>query len=165
MPLFRNKKDQAVRPTEPVLPPGPELLRDRSLLAQWYIRHRLDEEMARAVRYGYPLTLAILKPDLPPGHVSPAAFVAVGARAAQTAARSTDLIGWLDDQCILIILPHSDAVSAAAAIERWRTEITMRSWHVAGGMTWRIAAASDASPFADGAAFLDAARQQLSNAA
>jgi hypothetical protein len=55
-------------------------------------------------------------------------------------------------------------VSAAAAIERWRTEITVRSWHVAVGVTWRIAAAADARAFADGVAFLDAARQQQSNA-
>jgi hypothetical protein len=43
--------------------------------------------------------------------------------------------------------------------------MTMRSWHVAGGVRWRIEAAADASAFADGAAFLDAAPQQLSNAA
>jgi PleD family two-component response regulator len=116
MPLFRNKRTQAQSAAEPILPPGPELLRDRSLLVQWYIRHRLDEEMARAARYGYPLTLAILEPNLPAGHASPAAFVAVGARTAHTVARHTDLIGWLDDECILIILPHSDAVSAAAQL-------------------------------------------------
>jgi len=129
------------------------------------MRWRLDEEMARSMRYGYPLTLAVLEPQLPPSLALPRAAIAVGALAATTVSRSTDLIGWFGDGCILAILPHSNDVEAAAAIERWRSEITLRSWHVAGGVKWRIAAAASASEFASGAAFLDAALQRLRMAA
>jgi hypothetical protein len=87
--------------------------------------------------------------------------VAVGAQTAQTVARSTDLIGWLDDRCILIILPHIDEAQAAKTIERWRGEMLTRSWHLGGGVRWRIAAAADARIYASPDAFLEAAHRSV----
>jgi len=79
--------------------------------------------------------------------------VRAGALAAKAAARMSDLIGWLDGDDILVVLPHTDRTGALAAIERWRGEMYTQPGQT-GGLKWLAAAADDVQQFNTGAEFL-----------
>ena len=118
---------------------GPEVIRDGTLLARWYIVHRLDEELNKARRYGRPLSIAVARPKLLPGErLSPEAVTAA-TEAARVMSRSTDLFGWLGPQSFLIIMPETDDANAKVALSRWRDDILMRS-RSHGGQNWDILA-------------------------
>ena len=56
--------------------------------------------------------------------------------------RSADLVGWLDSQRIIVILPLTDAASARFAASRFRDEIWLLS-HVRGNQKWQISLVDD----------------------
>ena len=64
--------------------------------------------------------------------------LAAATEAAQIAARSTDLLGWLDGYSFLMIMPETTDVDAEAALSRWRSEMWLRSRSF-GGQKWHIA--------------------------
>jgi hypothetical protein len=121
---------------------GPGCLSDRGLLRQWYIRYRLAEEFSEARRYRYPLSLVVLSPMLVGGEAGADGRVRAGALAARAAARSADLIGWLDGDDILVVLPHTAREGALAAVERWRREMQVGT-APAGGLRWLAATVED----------------------
>jgi hypothetical protein len=91
----------------------PTIDRDTGLLADWYFRLRLEEELARAQRYDQRFTL--LRMDVAEGHV---AYDGIGS-ALRASLRGVDLAGTLGNTtCVL--LPNTDRISAAPVIDRLR---------------------------------------------
>jgi GGDEF domain-containing protein len=143
--LVRSRRHAPVSANVPA-PFGAASLTDRGLLERWYIRYRLDEEFREARRYGYPLSIVILSPMIVAGDPSASARVRMGALAAKAAARTTDLIGWLEGDDILVVLPHTDRAGAVAAIDRWRTDMYAQMTPVAN-LKWLASAVEDAGQF------------------
>ena len=134
-----NKSEPDLKIVPQPAAPGPETLREGPLFAGWYLQYRLGEEMERARRYGRPLAVAIADaPALLPGERLSAEALAAATEAAQIAARSTDLLGWLDGYSFLMIMPETTDVDAEAALSRWRSEMWLRSRSF-GGQKWNIA--------------------------
>lgn len=104
IPFFGRRKES---PEPESQAPGPELLQDGPIYAQWYVHHRLEEEVRRARRYHRPLSILVAKPRVLPGELAPALSVDVAAEAARSVSRSTDLLGWLSKDSILIIMPET----------------------------------------------------------
>jgi len=121
---------------------GPGCLTDRGLLRQWFIRYRLAEEFSEARRYRYPLSLVVLSPMIVGGEAGAEGRVRAGAQAARAAARSVDLIGWLDGDDILVVLPHTTRDGALAAIDRWRREMQVPTAPL-GSLRWLAATVED----------------------
>lgn len=126
--------------------PGTECLIERGLLRTWFILYRLSEEFHEARRYGYPLALAVLSPMIVGGETDADRRVRAGAQAARSAARSADLIGWLDGDDILVVLPHATRASALVAIERWHRH--MEGIAASGSLRWLAAATEDDGSYA-----------------
>jgi hypothetical protein len=64
------------------------VLRDRALLAEWYMLHRLDEELERSRCDDRPLSVLVGAPMLLPGEQLSSAEIEVAAAAARAAVRS-----------------------------------------------------------------------------
>ncbi len=148
--LFGRRELEVVPETEPAdesaesLTPGPELLREGTLLAAWFVMYQLDYELERARRHERPLSVVLLTPvptlgrDLDPDTLERAVT------AARSVSRSTDLLGSLAEGRIIIVMPETDKDGAAAAISRWKDEMSRR----ARLTTIRWIATSDTDPCA-----------------
>jgi hypothetical protein len=158
--LKRTEPEAAAAPR----PPGAEVLREGVLLAHWYILYRLDEEMERARRYQRPLSIMIARPKLLPGEQSTALALEVGAAAAQAAARSTDLLGWLGSDSILMVMPETRQANANAAASRWRDDMWLRGQHV-GGHQWQVVAMENVGNFETAEQLIQAATGELAGLA
>ncbi|MHB8376945.1 MAG: hypothetical protein ACYDEB_08320 [Dehalococcoidia bacterium] len=144
-PRARQRRDAAgVRDATRL---GPDLLEDRGLLARWFILYRLEQEMARARRYRHPLSVAVLRPETSLAGRLPGAMAAARSLTEGATARPTDLVGWLDDTRILVVLPETEETCAAAAIDRWRAKMWVRNAHI-GGVKWQTTCLVDARCFA-----------------
>jgi hypothetical protein len=127
-------------------PESPELLRSGVLLTPWFILYRLDEEMRRARRYQRRLSVIIAAPAVLPGERLAAEALYAAAEAAQAIARSTDLVGWIEGDRILTIMPETTPEEAKAAASRLLNEMWLRGRSM-GGKKWSLAAIEDASAF------------------
>lgn len=123
-------------PAEPEY--GPEVLREGPLLARWFILFELDREMKRASRHERALSIMVLMPYPTLGYVPSDAAMLAAATAAQKAMRTTDLIGWLPNGGILVVMPETDKDGAAAAVNRWRDAMYMSTIPM-GAVRWKIA--------------------------
>ncbi len=132
-----------------VLVAGSELLFEGSLLAGWFILHELEKEMQRAKRHERHLSILVLTPVPSLGHRPDAPALEAAAIAARQSARTTDLVGWLPDDRILVVLPETDRDGAAAATHRWRTEMYTSTLRM-GPVRWVVTMSVD--PFAYGSA-------------
>jgi hypothetical protein len=145
MPLFREKHNEHTEPVDvPArpLPAGPHLLFDGPVLAEWFVLYRLGQEIERSRRYGSCLSILVAEPQLIVGElVAPAGRIAA-AEAANKSARNTDLVGWLDESRIIVVLPEADAASARFVASRLRDEIWIVS-HSQGGQKWQIQLVDD----------------------
>jgi hypothetical protein len=129
----------------PAEEPGPHLLSDGPLLARWFILYELEKEMRRAKRHERPLSIMVLAPVATLSQPAEASLLAA-AEAARRSSRVTDLIGWLPDGGILVVMPETDKDGAAAGVSRWRNEMytsTMRS----GAVRWQVATAVNAGEY------------------
>ncbi len=139
------------------LPAVPEeLLRDGVLLAHWFITHELDKEMERARRHNRPLTVVVLRAA--PGHLSTEqtdAAISGAAKTAMSISRTTDLISWLPDCGIMVVMPETDDQQARAAAYRWREEMYIRGWHV-DAPRWELEQVIDPLQFADASTLITA---------
>ncbi len=122
--------------------PGPEILNDQGLLAEWYLIHRLDHEIERARRYHRPLSVLVAVPLLEPGESLSFAAKHAAAAAAQHGCRTVDLVGWLGAETILMVLPETDRDGADLAAARLRDEFTERSEFI-GGQRWKLFSVPD----------------------
>jgi hypothetical protein len=143
MPLFRDKRannppavEESAAPP-PQAPLGAELLRDGPVLARWFVLYRLEEEIYRTRRYGAPLTVLVAEPQLIVGERVRQDGRQAAAVAAGRSARALDLVGWLDEQRIIMVLPMTDAPSARFAATRMRDEMWLLS-HSHGGQKWQV---------------------------
>ncbi|HZP57647.1 MAG TPA: hypothetical protein VFC53_08830 [Dehalococcoidia bacterium] len=140
---------------EPAAPqPGPEVLRDGPLLARWFIVYELEKELKRAARHERPLSVMVLVPTPTLGEAPSPESVLRAAHAAQSAARSTDLIGWLPGNGILVVMPETDKDGAAAAVNRWRDAMYTSTMRL-GAVRWRVATSVNAWEYQTAAALLD----------
>ena len=109
----------------------------RGLLARWFVLYRLVEEVDRAGRYARPISVVVARPALLRGErVQPDVLKRVADSASRTA-RSTDLVGWLTDDSILIVMPETQPHEAAVAAHRLRNEVWLHS-RTAGGQKWDV---------------------------
>lgn len=94
---------------------------DGTLFSLPQIRHLLRVEFARAQRYGYPLALVLL--DFAPlrGVLGEVEFER-GARGIlarlRELVRTSDYLGRVQADRLLVLLPHTDSVGAAQLVER-----------------------------------------------
>lgn len=140
MRIFRPKR----RLPEVPVPTPPDSLKDRGILVQWFILYRLAEEIARARRYGRPLTVMVARPGAPAGD----AILTDAAAAVAGTARATDLVGWLSRRAILIVMPETARRDALTGVRRWLREI----WSVTraeGGVPWKVRTLAYPDDFAD----------------
>ena len=159
MPFLRFKRTEAEFP--PVISAGPELLKEGPFFARWYITYRLEEETERARRYGRPLALAVaLAPRQFVVEQRRADVLAAATEAAQASARSTDLLGWLDGESFLMIMPETTPADAEAAVVRWRNEMWLRSRRL-GGQKWSIAVLPSPVEFESAEQFTQSIPQML----
>lgn len=117
--------------------PGPHILDEGAIHARWFIEYRLAQEVDRARRYGRPLAVLAGVPDTLPGETLPRDAVMAAAVAALATARNTDLVGWMGEDRILIVLPETTTEDAKVAMARWRDEMYLRSRSV-GGQKWLL---------------------------
>jgi hypothetical protein len=116
---------------------GPRLLFDRGILSRWYVLFRLVEEIDRASRYDRPIAVMVARPSLLPGEkLAPDGRSAAAAAASRTA-RSTDLVGWLSDDSILIVMPETGQEDGRSAVNRWQNEMWLHS-RTRGGQKWTV---------------------------
>jgi hypothetical protein len=126
---------------------GPRLLTDRGLLSRWYVLYRMIEEIDRAGRYSRPLAVMVAKPELLPGERLAQEGRAAAADAASRTARSTDLVGWLSDDSILIVMPETPQSDARTAVNRWQSEMWLHS-RTRGGQKWNVVVLDQLEDFA-----------------
>lgn len=121
--------------TEPVGAVGPDVLYTGPLLSDWFVRYQLEREMDRSRRHGRPLSIVVLTPVPSLGNELNAEALMLSARAAAASSRTTDLVGWLPENRILLILPETDKDGATAAVYRLSTEMSSRTLSL-GQLRW-----------------------------
>jgi len=77
------------------------------------IVNRLQQEISRSVRYGRPLTLAVLKPAMPPG-----AKVQTCVSLVRRELRAPDVVGHLGGGVMVLLLPETSLDSARPLVGR-----------------------------------------------
>jgi hypothetical protein len=148
MPLFREKRESE-QPSEQVAPvpppqPGVHLLYEGPILATWFVLYRLEQEVERSKRYGSCLSILVAEVQLIADERVFQAQRLAAAEASHRSARAVDLVGWLDDRRIIVVLPEADAASARFAASRLRDEIWILS-HSQGNQKWDITMVDDLS--------------------
>ena len=142
--VFRRRAGQAATAEEQAS--ATDALFERGLLAPWFFRYRLGQELARSRRRGYPMHAVVLKPQFLERERLSAEAARLSAAAAVNALRATELTTWIDDQRIALILLDTDEAGAHVAVERLRGEMWVRSRH-AGALKWVVAPPLDAASF------------------
>ena len=160
MRLFKHTEPEPdAGSTEPRV--DPSVLRDGVLLAEWYILHRLDEELERSRRYDRPLSVIVVAPMLLPGERPTSLELEVAAAAARAASRSTDLLGRLGRDAILMIMPETSREGARVAAFRWRSDMWLRRG--VGGHKWEAVIMENLGDFETGEQLVRAATDRLSS--
>ena len=156
MPFHRRATQEATA-EEQVSPT--EALFERGLLAPWFFRYRLEQELARSHRRGYPMYAVVLKPQILERERLSAEQARLSAAAAVNSLRATELTTWIDDHRIALILLDTDDAGAHVAVERLRGEMWVRSRH-AGALKWVVEPPIDAAAFETVDALLAALRSR-----
>ncbi len=144
MPFLRRASQEATAAEEPASPV--EALFERGLLAPWFFRYRLEQELARSHRRGYPMCAVVLKPQILEREQLSAEHARISAASTVASLRTTELSTWIDDHRIALILLDTDEAGAHVAVERLRGEMWVRSRH-AGALKWVIDPPIDAAAF------------------
>lgn len=132
---------------------------DRGVLAEWFMRLRLDQELERSHRAGHLLSVVLLAPIADRNTVPDNAIVGAAA-AVSNSARRADLVGWFDGDIVLALLPDGDELGSREAAMRWTKLIWLKTMHLGGGK-WAAFALTNAGTFDTADAVLDAARAGL----
>ncbi len=110
------------------------------------IYDRLTEELDRARRYKYPLSVVLCDFDHfkeindTHGHLAGDAVLREGAAVLRKCLRSTDLLGRYGGEEFLAVLPQVDLGSARMAAERLRVGLEKNPVRLAGGIEVRVTA-------------------------
>lgn len=142
--LFRRRASSEDEPEEPGA--GTDALFERGLLAPWFFRYRLEQELARSHRCGYPMYAVVLKPQFLDRERLSAEQARLSAAAAVNALRATELTTWVDEHRIALILLDTNEAGAHVAVERLRGDMWVRSRH-AGALKWVVSPPVDAAAF------------------
>jgi hypothetical protein len=128
----------------------------RGLCAIWYVRRRLEEELDRSRRAGHHLSVVTLGPS---GDASPALLDAAGA-AIKATARASDIVGWLDPDAIVVVMPDGDEKGSSHAAKRWARQIWLKTMQL-GAVKWQAHVLADTSSFKSADDVLNTARRGL----
>lgn len=116
-----------------------------------YLEQRLEEEVARARRYGHRLSLLLMDSDSLKqvndryGHQEGNALLKAMAAAIKESVRSTDIPCRYAGDEFVVLMPQTDADDAAVVAERVRTAIESRGLVVDGQRVWVTASAGVAT--------------------
>jgi len=116
---LKTKGPNLDRPDEVLFDPQTDLY------VSWYLRRRLTEEVARATRYGRPLSLIACVPQALPGE-SIRQLVKQGGPFFRRLLRHGDHAGLLEGEVVAIGLPETPASGARVLAQRLRTELGVR---------------------------------------
>jgi hypothetical protein len=130
---------------------------DRGLLKPWFFRFRLQQELERSHRHGYPMSAVILAPQLLASDRMSAEKAATAAASVVASSRVTELMSWLDAHRIVLVLLDTDADHARIAAERLRSDMWLRS-RQAGAIKWLVGTPIDAGGFETVEALLEAVK-------
>ena len=97
----------------PAVPAGPGNDPETGLFDHLGIVNRLQQEISRSVRYGRPLTLAVLKPAMPPGPKVQGCVTLV-----RRELRAPDVVGHLGNGILAIVLPETSLEAARPLVGR-----------------------------------------------
>jgi hypothetical protein len=157
MKLSRGRKEDASPPPQT---DGSNAIFDGGLLAAWYVARRLDEELARAHRCDRQLSVLLTSPQLLPGERLPASAREAAAAAALRGTRRYDLVGWLPNGGIVVIMPETGQREAASVADRLRNEM-FRCNSAVGGHKWAVRDVIDGRAFNTSIALLADIEEQL----
>jgi len=127
--LIRRKYGPPALLDGPALPTGPDYVDAESRLPNTrYLTELLNREIARSVRYGDRSAIALFdvrpagyqKPAEGEDTPSPSQYVA---KCLLDSARSSDIVGRLDETHFIVVLSESDAEGADTFTERTRTKL------------------------------------------
>ena len=153
MPFARREKNEAEAADQP--PREQAALFKRGLLAPWFFRYRLQQEIERSHRHGYPMAAVVLAPQLLARDRLSAEKAAAAAASVVATSRVTELMSWLDAHRIVLVLLDTDDERARTAAERLRSDMWLRSRQL-GAVKWLVGAPIDAAAFETVDALLDA---------
>lgn len=97
----------------PAVPSGPGNDPETGLFDHLGIVNRLQQELSRSARYGRPLTLAVLKPAMPPGPKVQACVALV-----RRELRAPDVVGHLGGGVLVLLLPETPLDAARPLVGR-----------------------------------------------
>lgn len=97
----------------PTVRPGPGNDPETGLFDHLGIVNRLTQEISRSVRYARPLTLAVLRPSMPPGPKVQACVALV-----RRELRAPDVVGHLGEGVFALLLPETPVDSARPLVGR-----------------------------------------------
>ncbi|MEW5740994.1 MAG: hybrid sensor histidine kinase/response regulator [Myxococcota bacterium] len=97
----------------PAMPAGPGNDPETGLFDHLGIVNRLQQEISRSVRYARPLTLAVLKPAMPPGPKVRACVALV-----RRELRAPDVVGHLGGGVLALLLPETPVEAARPLVNR-----------------------------------------------
>jgi hypothetical protein len=143
MPFHRHASKDS---TAEQMQAATEVLFERGLLAPWFFRYRVQQEMARSKRSGHPMCAVVMKPQFLERERLSAEAARLSAAATVESLRATELATWIDDHRIALILLDTDERGAHIAVERLRGELWIRSRH-ARALKWLIDPPIDAASF------------------
>ena len=92
--------------------------RETGLFAYWFISLRCEEECHRALRYGRPLSFAVIEPA--PDTDSWVEATDRFTKVLQKHMRKVDLAGYLGNGRFVMVLPETDRAGAVLFVERMR---------------------------------------------
>jgi signal transduction histidine kinase/CheY-like chemotaxis protein len=128
----------------PAMPTGPGIDPETGLFDHLGIVNRLQQEISRSARYARPLTLAVLKPSMPPGEKVQACVTLV-----RRELRAPDVVGHLGGGVLALLLPETPMDSARALVSRLCAQLEAE--HV----TYRVRMADVRESSGDGEAVLE----------
>jgi GGDEF domain-containing protein len=100
------------------VPKGPGNDPETGLFDHLGIVNRLQQEISRSVRYGRPLTLAVLKPAMPPGSKVQDCVALV-----RRELRAPDVVGHLGNGVMALVLPETPLEAARSLVGRLCTRL------------------------------------------
>jgi hypothetical protein len=159
VPMLHDRTRTAGQTDADAAASGEETLHDRGLLAFWYVRLRLEQELDRSRRAGHSLAVVLLAPNPPAGDEVSEEARAAAAAAVQSAARKADLVGWLAES-VLVVMPDGDAEGSKRAAQRWKNQIWLKTMHL-GAVKWEAFVVDNASWYASADEVLEAAQRGL----
>jgi hypothetical protein len=151
MPIFKRREQPEQDPVG-----GEDSTSALEILDEITLRGRLDVEGSRAGRYGRPLTVLCVVPQLLPHEGLAPEEVNRATEVVRAQLRLSDHLGVLANQTLVALLPETLTETALAVAQRLASELSIRSAAVTHRV-WRVGVASCPTDGQNEAALIDAA--------